>query len=497
MTTAATTTTSPRENAATAPRLSGNLGVADIIFMVMATSAPLTVIAGVYPVGFAYGNGAGFPAVYLGLGILLLLFAAGFTAMTRKIPNPGAFFTYIAHGLGRPLGLAGAYTALLCYVCIELAVVGFIGYDVSVTLSDAAGIHIHWIVFAAIAWLLIAYMGYRHIELSAKVLGVLLIIEMGISLLLSLVILAQGGAQGLDAHSFTWAGIIAGVPALSIMFAAASFIGFESTAIYRDEARHPEKTIPRATYGAVVLLGLFYSFTCWAFVMAWGSSHIAERAASDPSLLFSTTSAYLGVVGKGFIQVFLITSIFAVTLAFHNVIARYLHALSGVRALPGYLSRMGHDGGPSAASLTTSAGIGILVLITLVTGLKPYANTFVWFAGLGTMAYLIVLAACCVAVVVYFAANARRREGESFWAVIVCPLIAAIGLGYADYITIANFPLLVGDVDAQGNPEFGGLSAWLLALFIAVIVLGLVQAYVLRARNRRAYDGITESGSDL
>jgi hypothetical protein len=50
------------EPALPARQLRGNLGVASIVFLVVAAAAPLGVIGGVVPLGLASGNGAGFPA---------------------------------------------------------------------------------------------------------------------------------------------------------------------------------------------------------------------------------------------------------------------------------------------------------------------------------------------------------------------------------------------------------------------------------------------------
>ncbi len=472
-------------------KLTGKLGVPAIIFMVVAASAPLTVIVSVYPIGFSAGNGVGFPAMFAGLAILLLLFAVGFTSMTRHIPRPGAFFTYIAHGLGRPWGLGAAYGAILCYMCIEFAVLAYFGYDVSVTLGQSFGVHIHWAIFTAIAILLVGWLGYRNIELSAKVLAVLLTVEVGISLAIALVAVVTGGAEGLGGASFTPSQFTSGAPALGLMFAAASFIGFEATAIFRDESRRPERTIPRATFGAVILLGVFYAFTCWGFVIAWGPSHVAKQAANDPNFLFTTASAELGAVGNAITHIFVITSIFAVCLAFHNIVTRYLHVLSGAGVMPGYLSKLGpKTGAPNKASLTTSAGAVVLIGISLAAGLKPYANTFTWFVGLGSTMYLILLAGCSLAVLVYFATH--TRQGESPWAVFVCPALALIGLGVSVYVTVSNFPLLVGDVNAAGHPRFGGLSIGLLAAIVVVAAAGVIQAHVLRARRATAYTKIID-----
>ena len=41
-------------------------------------------------------------------GVILLFFSVGYSAMSRHITNAGAFYAYIANGLGRPVGIGGA-----------------------------------------------------------------------------------------------------------------------------------------------------------------------------------------------------------------------------------------------------------------------------------------------------------------------------------------------------------------------------------------------------
>lgn len=58
------------------------------------------------------------------------------------------------------------------------------------------------------------------------------------------------------------------------MFAILGFIGFESTVIFREEAKDPQKTIPRATYLTVILVGLFYCISTWCLVSIVGTDKI-------------------------------------------------------------------------------------------------------------------------------------------------------------------------------------------------------------------------------
>ena len=167
--------------------LRGNLGVASIVFMVVAAAAPLGVIGGVVPLGIASGNGAGFPATFIAATVILLFFSVGFTAMTPHVQEAGAFFSYVRTALGFP-------------------------------------------------------------TLSSRVLAVLLSAEIAIVAILDLVIVARGGDHGLSTGIVNPHAIASGSLGIGLLFAIISYVGFEATAIFRDEARTPERTIPRATY---------------------------------------------------------------------------------------------------------------------------------------------------------------------------------------------------------------------------------------------------------
>lgn len=173
----------------------GSLGVADIVFFVVAAAAPLTVMAGVAPLAILFG-GIGAPAAYLAVGVVLVLFAVGFTAMTPYIRNAGAFYSYIARGLGRPAGLGAALLAVFSYNSLQIGMFGAFGFFASTTANDLLGVDLPWPVYAfagiAVVWLL----GFRSINLGAKVLAALLIAETAILLLLAYAVLVKGARAG-------------------------------------------------------------------------------------------------------------------------------------------------------------------------------------------------------------------------------------------------------------------------------------------------------------
>ena len=58
---------------------------------------------------------------------MLLFFSVGLATMSKHVAKPGAFFTYVGYGLGRPLGPGAAWLALLTYTAVQVAVYGYIG----------------------------------------------------------------------------------------------------------------------------------------------------------------------------------------------------------------------------------------------------------------------------------------------------------------------------------------------------------------------------------
>jgi amino acid transporter len=424
-------------------QLRGNLGVASIVFMVVAAAAPLGVIGGVVPLGIASGNGAGFPATFIASTLVLLLFAVGFTAMTPYVEEAGAFFAYVRQSLGLPTGIGIAFVALVSYVALEAGVYGLLGPAGASVVELAGGPGLPWWVFAAAGFAVTTYLGYRNIELSSRLLGVLLTAEIAIVLVLDLVIVANGGEHGLSSGIVNPTAIFSGSLGIGLLFAIISYVGFEATAIFRDEARTPERTIPRATYLALILIGVFYAVTSWALISGWGDEQAVSRATdSGSTFLGDTAHRYIGAAGADIITVLYFTSLFACILAFHNVASRYVFALSQRDVLPARLSQPhNRHGSPHQASLWISAVVAVGVLLAVVFGLDPAAQFYTWFAGATTVGVVLLMIATSVAVLVYFA---RDRHGHSLWRVRVAPALGLAGLLGALVLILTNLSDLVG-----------------------------------------------------
>lgn len=459
----------------------GSVGMWDLAFFVVAAAAPLSVMSGVSPLAIQFG-GVGAPGGYLLAGIVFMVFAVGFTAMSRRLPNAGAFYAYVTHGLGRPTGVGAALVAVVAYNTIAIGFVAGIGVFAEATFDDVFGFHLPWTIWSLLGLAAIAYLGYNRITLSAKVLAVLLIAEVLILVVLAVPVILGGGEEGLSFSSFEPATIFGpGVGALFVLSFGA-FLGFESTAIYSEEARDPKRTIPRATFLAVGFMGLFYALIVWTAIMSFGPSEALKVADEDPAgMYFTAMREWVGSGASDVMHILIVTSTVASTLAFHNAASRYFFVLGREGVLPRALGRARvENGAPGVASLTQVALMALVVGVFTLFGAAPYEQTFLWLNGTGIVGLIALQALCSFAVVAWFRrvptdANVIQR--------VLAPVAAGLALGTVVVLIVDNFAILTGA---------GTLVNVLLLLPVPIaMAVGVGVALRIRARDPETYARLT------
>jgi amino acid transporter len=430
--------------AASSPALRKNaIGMWQIVFFVIAAAAPLTGMLGIIPVAIRLGNGAGVPGAFVAAGLILLVFSVGYAAMSRHVVNAGAFYAYLAQGLSPAFGVGGALVAVVSYTAMQVGVYALFGFFGVVIVSPL----LPWWVYSVAAMALVQFLGMRKLDLSGWVLGVFISLEMGILLALSVsIVLHGGGPQGFNARPFAPAELLSGHPGIGLMFALASFVGFEATAIYGEESRNPTRTVPLATYASVSIIMVFFAFSTWAIISAYGVDHVVAAAVKDPgNFWFAQSDRYLGTVGTGIMRTLLLSSIFACVLAFHNTITRYLFALGREGLLwrglcgihPRFLS-------PYKASYAQTGCAAVGLLLAVWSGADPLTVVFSWTSAFATIGIVGLQFMVSAAVIVFFWRNGLDKR---VWNTVVAPVLGMIGLGYALYLLIVNLPALSGSED--------------------------------------------------
>jgi amino acid transporter len=438
------------------------------------------------------GSGTGVPGVYLAVGLTLLLFSVGYTAMSNKVTNAGAFFSYVGRGLGIRAGVASAFASVLGYVVIQLAIYGFFGGVTELTMAEF-GINAPWYVWTIGAWVFVTLLSLLSVDVGAKILGVLLSLEVLVLIIAGVAMLIDGGPEGWNfSASFdptiVFAGGFAGTAGIAIAFAFASFIGFEATAIYGEESKDPKKTVPRATYWAIGIISGLFAVVTFAMVTGMGASNLIDEVLErsdgleDPAgVLFSLADQYVGGWLMFAMIILVVTSLFAGLLAFQNASARYWYAMGRGKVFPAIFGSTNKSGAPQAGALATSVIALVVMVVFAIAGLHPILNMFFWFSAVAVVAIFFVEILVSIAVVAFF----RREGGANIWKSTIAPIGAAILLTIGLYLLMARFNLLSELAPAGVDPSLPE-SAWqlsplgwvLVLLPFAVALLGVIVATV-------------------
>lgn len=441
----------------------GSIGTAGIVFFVVAAAAPLAATLGAGPVVFIFG-GVGAPSMYLIASLALLLFSFGFAAMSRYVTNAGGFAAFVSWGLGRWAGYGAAGIALLAYMGMFLGISAQFATFVGDLADRFLGIHVPWQAALIVGVIVIGLLGYRDVRVSAVLLGALLVLEILVLLVFDFAVIFQGGASGLNLDSFDPANVFSPTIGLALLFAFSCFVGFEATTLYGEEARDPKRTVPRATYIAVLVIGITYTLTMWALALAYGSEGAQQAAIDDPiGFVLNATTEYLGHGATVVMEVLVLTSLLAVLLSFQNTLSRYVYSLG--RA--GFLSRalgVSHPKfrSPSRASLAVTVLVLALSCGFILVNADPFAVMYMWMIGLGTLGVLTLQASGAAAVILYLRHNAKQ---EGLWRTLIAPLLGGSLLTLAVLLALINFNELIGAT--------GAITVILPSLYILAILGGI------------------------
>ncbi|MDP4804476.1 MAG: APC family permease [Candidatus Nanopelagicales bacterium] len=451
-----------------------------IVVLVLSVASPLIGLTGAVPSAMVLGNGLGVPLAYVAVGAILLLFSIGFVAMSRQVTNAGALYAYVGRGLGIPMGLGAAGLALWAYTMIQIAAYGFFGVVFTGTINSWWGVEMPWYVATIGLIALVQIFGYLKIEVGTKVLLVVMVLEWTVMLVMAFAILIRGGAGEGFAVSEVWSpiGLVSGAAIIGLVFAFASMFGFEASAIYGEEARNPKKAVARATVISIAMITAFFAFTGWMLIVGYGPSNAIDAAAAslqsgDPAqYVFNAGATYLGPWAPDIMSIFVITSLFACTLAFHNGIARYQYTLARDGIFPKILSRTNVHGTPYMSSFLQTGTALALIILAVITNSDPILVVFFWGSGIAVVSIVTVYILTAVAIIVYFRRNpyVDRRA----WNTTIAPVLSGLILIVVLYNIVANLDVLVA------TPK--GEALLLASTAIVAFLLG-VGLYALRRRS--------------
>ncbi|MET1047165.1 MAG: APC family permease [Hyphomicrobium sp.] len=459
------------------------IGLIGVLFLTVTGAAPESAMLGNVPFAAGFGNGLYVPAAFLLATVVLTIFSVGYAAMASRVSSVGGFYSFISLGLGRDVGMAAGIASLASYSVFEASLTGLFAFFGNSWLQTHFGINVPWIYLALFVVVLSSILSYQDVQLSVKVLGVALVLEVIMLTIFDVGVFMAKGPGGFNVEALNvlhvmtpvaaqkvgTTDIAAGAAAVGVFMAFWSWVGFEMAPNYAEESVDPKHIIPRSLYYSVIGLGIFYIITSWCAISAYPSEGemLAKAVGDSGNFFLSPLTQYVGQWANEAMAVLILTSSFACSMAFHNTAARYMYSLGREGVLPGVLGKTHptHKS-PHVASVVQTLFAALWIILfayffgTNDPNAQAYLGVYTMLAVLGTMLLLILQAVVSIAIIIYFRAN---HPGEvNVFASLIAPIISFVSQVYLVYLLVVNLETFGG----TGN--FGGRIP-----LIAFVILGV------------------------
>lgn len=451
-----------------------SMGPAALAGAAIVASSPQTVLNGGIPATYAVTGAAGVPLSFLVIMAVMAVLAVPYVAVGRYVPHGAPFYAQLARGTGPAWGLAGAAVTLIGYSALQASLYPLLGFTVSGLVG--AG---EWWMWALIAWLVVLLLGQYPGAVGARVLGVLLALELAVVLLFILAGFTHpapgaGTAGGAELAFAPSSLIVAGATSTLLVYAAAAFAGTETAMAYAEEATS-HRAMAVGTALAIGGGGLLYCLASWAYGAWTGFGATGgDGTGRQPLVLLGD------VYGNGIAELstlLLVTSILAAQSSFGAAIARNVFALAREGVLPAAWQKVspGAKGGAPLGGTAVQAVTAAVVLTAMaLAGADPMATIFPWLSTIGAVCVLTLLTATSWSAFTFF----ERGLGgnENIFVRRVCPVAGGTFGVLALFFMAGSIGTLLGTSPGSSLP-------WLVAV---VIGTGGLTAMAAGRRLRRS-----------
>lgn len=344
----------------TGPRLNRVMGTFSLTMFGLAYLVPLTVFTTFGAVTqITKGH---LPLAYIVTTVAMLFTALSYAALVRRIPSAGSAFAFVSAAFGARVGFATGWTLLLDYLLLPAINYLIIGIYLSAQFPAVPSA-----VFILGAIALVTFLNVIGVDVVRRASMVLVIGQIVFAVaFVAIVFLRENTVPVLDpfySPGIEWAGLLAGAAILCL-----SFLGFDAVSTLSEEARDPERTVPRAILLTALLGGLIFivlSYSGALIIGDWRQIQSADTAGLE------VMSPLGPVVSAAFIAAYLAGCV-ASAIASQASVSRILYAMGRDGQLPrawfGQLDSRFHT--PTRAIIT----VAFFSLIAMVVSLETIAS---------------------------------------------------------------------------------------------------------------------------
>jgi len=472
------------------------IGLPEVLFQSITHMAPAVATA------LSIGAATGFALRLTPLAVVFAMVACLFTAYSigqlgRHLPSAGGMYTYVSHGLGPFFGWLVAWAFALAEPLVApilLAAFGLYGgIFLSTYLHVGADFKYLWVVLAIACGLVLWWLVYSGIQLSARTGVVLGIIEIAIFVFVSALLVANAGSRNTLSVFIPDKGNV--LPAFQgMIFCLLAFVGFEAAAPLGEEAREPRRTIPRAVIWSTIVVGAFYVFNYYAATVFFGPDRMGDFYTfnnGDPWGYMATQ--VLGTLGGILVVFAIINSSFANASAGATAATRSLFAMGRAMLLPRWFATIHprHQTPVNAIHLQAIVAIVVAVAGGLILANDPYKDSgpLNIYVFIGTMLGLL-FAGMYIAVNLAVIGLYLRERRDEFNVIkhLIVPILGVVAMIPAIYSVIGGVTIPFLNVSI---PAFSGALSYIAPIVGVWMVIGIVVFIWLWTRNP---DALTRMG---
>ncbi len=374
--------------------------------------------------------GAAIPLCYVIGFVVALLVANQYSEFSRELPSSGSAYTFVTEGLGPRWGFLTAWIGLLALALGAPYSFVLMSANLQTLISRWAGIDIPWPAYFVLAIGLVFALCYWGIRESLRIDMTFLVFEIGVCVALAAIILFHvGTTSGLPLSPFTPSALPPGGDlTVGIVLAVLSFIGFETAAALGEETRNPHRNIPRAVFGSMIVVGVFYVLMAYAATVGYGPEHMVTGYANDAAPFDTIARIFGGPVFAALIDIVGVVGFFSAALAIINGGARILFAASRDGALPRWLSWTHPTRGTPVAGVVMLCGIGLVAGLGLGLLMSPI-TAFAFFGTMDAILVLLIYVLVNIACILFFVRKRRAKFNLLRHGVIpVLGLLITVGI---------------------------------------------------------------------
>ena len=340
----------------------GALGLVSSVVIGMASTAPAYSLAASLGFVVATANGDGIvgekaPSIMLLAFIPMLLIAIAYQQLNRAEPDCGTTFTWATRAFGPRVGWLGGWGIIAADVIVMANLAQIAGaYTFQLFGWDGLLESTFWTTFAGVVWIVImTYICYRGIEVSARLqyalLGIEVIVLIAFSIIALFKVYSGSAPEGSLTPSLSWlwpSGMTVSAMATATLIAVFIYWGWDTAVAVIEDAKDPEKTPGRAAIISTVLLLVTYATVSVATVAFAGTSDTGLGLANPDNAddVFGALGPTVfgdSAVGKG-LEILLILSVLSSAAASTQTTilptARTSLAMGAFKALPSSFAKI-------------------------------------------------------------------------------------------------------------------------------------------------------------